>query len=276
MHASHSPPQTPHGKFEDDTAEWAMLAGIGWAMAARISTGEEAAPPPATPAAAPSLKKGFLTAAGAKASAKGDVGEFLDTTARKVMVRAGELMAKEGPENVPFKFKYEAREQLVSARAHTDKCAVAMPRARRCKMCVCVCVCVCVSECAATECGAISAGDAADAGTRVRGARTERGHAAHACRYLVHACMCVSGCVHVSDCACTRSHCVCARTLACVRACVRLRACACMCVRAFVYHPSMCVCTVLPPTKHTRRVHRSGGASAPTHTHLYLCVCVFV
>jgi hypothetical protein len=105
-----------------NTAEWARLAGMGWAMAARISSGGAAAPPPATPAAAaaPSLKKGFLTAAVAKAPAKGDVGEFLDSTARKVMVRAGELMAKEGPDNAPFKFKYEAREQLVSARARTS------------------------------------------------------------------------------------------------------------------------------------------------------------
>lgn len=46
-----------------DTAEWARLAGMGWAMAARISSGDAAAPPPAAraAAAAPSLKMGFLT-----------------------------------------------------------------------------------------------------------------------------------------------------------------------------------------------------------------------
>jgi hypothetical protein len=51
-----------------------------------VSSGDAAALPPGTPAAAaaPSLKKGFLTAPVVKAPARDDVGEFLDTTAPRV------------------------------------------------------------------------------------------------------------------------------------------------------------------------------------------------
>ena len=62
------------------------MAGMGWAIAVRISSGDAAVLPPVTPAAeaAPSLKKGFLTALVVKAPAKDDVGEFLDMTSHRV------------------------------------------------------------------------------------------------------------------------------------------------------------------------------------------------
>jgi len=59
------------------------------------------------------IQRGFLTTVRSPPAVAGDVGEFLDTTARKVMEQASELMAKEGPEATPFKYKYEARELLV-------------------------------------------------------------------------------------------------------------------------------------------------------------------
>jgi len=167
----------------EQTAEWARLAGRGWEMAARISAGgpsaapaQGAAPAPApapaptpAPAPAPALKKGFLAAAGAKVppSVTGDVGEFLNTTAREIMVRAGELMAQEGPETAPFKFKYEARELLVCARARaqpqrpTDGARRNETRARM-RACGCASACICVYLrssvcCVCVYCGRLSA-----------------------------------------------------------------------------------------------------------------------
>jgi len=106
------------------TREWARLAGEGWKAAAKISVERRGgsyvdAPAASAPAASASgrehaVRKGFLVASPKEATAiRGDVEAFLQTTARKVMEDAGELMAKEAPETTPFKYKYEAREQLV-------------------------------------------------------------------------------------------------------------------------------------------------------------------
>ncbi len=108
----------------DATREWARLAGEGWKAAAQISAERRGVSCPdvsaaSAPAASASgreqvVRKGFLVASPREAPAiTGDVEAFLQTTARKVMEEAGELMAKEAPETTPFKFKYEAREQLV-------------------------------------------------------------------------------------------------------------------------------------------------------------------
>jgi hypothetical protein len=78
--------------------------------------GEDAGEDPVAAAAEEKLhaiQRGFLTTVRSPPAVAGDVGEFLDTTARKVMEQASELMAKEGPEATPFKYKYEARELLV-------------------------------------------------------------------------------------------------------------------------------------------------------------------
>ena len=74
------------------------------------------------------IQRGFLTTVKSPPAVTGDIGEFLDTTARKVMEQASELMAKEGPETTPFKYKYEARELLVGSSLHVLLSAEESPR----------------------------------------------------------------------------------------------------------------------------------------------------
>ena len=104
------------------TRQWAQLAQQGWSRAAQMSLGGEKSGDAAH--AAPvcgAVKKGFLGAQPAPEPVA-DIGKFLDTEARAVMDAASELMARDAPEEMPFKFKYEAREKLVALLPRLQTC----------------------------------------------------------------------------------------------------------------------------------------------------------
>jgi len=67
------------------------------------------------------VTKGFLSKR-KQPPVGGDLGNFLDTTARGVMDQASALMAREAPEKTPFMHKYEARELLVGLLAQVHSC----------------------------------------------------------------------------------------------------------------------------------------------------------
>jgi len=104
------------------TSEWSRLAHQGWMMAAKLSAvavAKSVAEPSVETqdAEAPGhqagvVTKGFLSKR-KQPPVGGDLGNFLDTTARGVMDQASALMAREAPEKTPFMHKYEARELLV-------------------------------------------------------------------------------------------------------------------------------------------------------------------